>query len=74
MTKRLVEIDDELLARARELSDAETIKGTVEEALTRLVRIETTKRHIRRSSALSVGGLEGVDGFCTPSAPRFRAV
>ncbi len=46
MTKRLVEIDDELLALARELADAETIKGTVEEALRKLIRIESTRRHI----------------------------
>ncbi len=46
MTKRLIEIDDELLDMARELADAETIKGTVEEALRRLVRIESTKLHI----------------------------
>jgi Arc/MetJ family transcription regulator len=46
VTKRLIEIDDELLDMARKLADAETIKGTVEEALTRLVRIEMTKRHI----------------------------
>ncbi|MEE8376075.1 MAG: type II toxin-antitoxin system VapB family antitoxin [Acidimicrobiia bacterium] len=46
MTKRLIEIDDELLTLARELADAETIKGTVEEALRRLVRIEMTKLHI----------------------------
>ncbi len=46
MTKRLIEIDDELLALAREFADAETIKGTVEEALRKLVRIESTKRHI----------------------------
>jgi Arc/MetJ family transcription regulator len=46
MTKRLIEIDDELLELARELADAETIRGTVEEALRRLVRIESTKRHL----------------------------
>lgn len=47
MTKRLIEIDDELLALAREYADAETIKGTVEEALKKLIRIESTLRHIR---------------------------
>ncbi|MEE8406002.1 MAG: type II toxin-antitoxin system VapB family antitoxin [Acidimicrobiia bacterium] len=50
MTKRLIEIDDELLDMARELADAETIRGTVEEALRRLVRIESTKRHIEELS------------------------
>lgn len=46
MTKRLIDIDDDLLALAREFADAETIKGTVEEALRKLVRIESTLRHI----------------------------
>jgi len=46
VTKRLIDIDDELLEMARELADAETIRGTVEEALRRLVRIESTKRHL----------------------------
>jgi len=48
MTKRLVEIDDELLDMARKVADAETIKGTVEEALRTLVRIEMVKRHIEQ--------------------------
>lgn len=47
MTKRLIDIDDELLALAREYADAETIKGTVEEALRKLIRIESTLQHIR---------------------------
>ncbi|MEA1902504.1 MAG: type II toxin-antitoxin system VapB family antitoxin [Actinomycetota bacterium] len=46
MTKRLIDIDDDLLAQARELADAETIKGTVEEALRRLVIVETIKLHV----------------------------
>ena len=46
VTKRLIDIDDELLDLARELADSETIKGTVEEALRKLVRIESTKLHI----------------------------
>lgn len=46
VTKRLIDIDDDLLEAAREYADAETIRGTVEEALKRLVRIESTRRHI----------------------------
>lgn len=46
MTKRLIDIDDELLAQARELVDADTIKGTVEEALRKLIRIEMGRLHI----------------------------
>jgi len=48
MTKRLVEIDDELLARARVAARAGTIKGTVEAALQRLVEQDIALRHIRR--------------------------
>jgi Arc/MetJ family transcription regulator len=46
VTKRLIDIDDELLAQARELVDADTIKGTVEEALRKLIRIEMGRLHI----------------------------
>lgn len=62
MTKRLIDIDDELLATARELADAETIKGTVEEALRRLVRIEMTKLHIEElADSLEPNAVELLD-------------
>lgn len=48
VTKRLVEIDDDLLARAKEAAGAETIKATVETALRRLADQETVLRHLRR--------------------------
>jgi Arc/MetJ family transcription regulator len=48
MTKRLVEIDDALLHRARAVAGAGTIKGTVETALRRLVDQDLALRHIRR--------------------------
>ncbi len=48
MTKRLVEIDDELLERARAVSGAETIRATVETALQRLVDHDTALRHVAR--------------------------
>ena len=48
MTKRLVEIDDELLARARSAAGVETIKATVEIALRRLADEETILAHVRR--------------------------
>ena len=51
MTKRLVEIDDELLARARVAAGADTIKATVETALRRLVDQQTAARHIARLRA-----------------------
>ena len=48
MTKRLVDIDDDLLERARAVAQAGTIKGTVDAALRRLVDQESALRHIRR--------------------------
>jgi Arc/MetJ family transcription regulator len=57
MTKRLVEIDDELLDRARAVAGTETIKATVETALRRLVDHETALRHVarlRRKGALDL--------------------
>ena len=48
MTKRLVDIDDDLLARARAVARAGTIKGTVEVALHHLVNQDLAIRHIRR--------------------------
>ena len=48
MTKRLVEIDDQLLERARSVAGTETIKGTVETALQRLVDQDTALQHVAR--------------------------
>ena len=48
VTKRLVEIDDDLLARAKGAAGTETIKATVELALRRLADQESVLRHIRR--------------------------
>ena len=48
MTKRLVEIDDELLERARSIACAGTITGTVTLALQRLVDQDTAVRHVQR--------------------------
>ena len=48
MTKRLVEIDDELLDRARAAAGTETIKATVDTALRRLVDHQTALRHVAR--------------------------
>lgn len=61
MTKRLVEIDDDLLARARAAAGTETIKATVETALQRLVDRETAVRHVarlRKKGALDSARLE----------------
>ena len=48
MAKRLVDIDDELLARARRAAGTPTIKATVEAGLRSLVDSELTERHVRR--------------------------
>ena len=48
MTKRLIDIDDELLEKARAVAAAGTIKATVDTALRRLVDQDTALRHIRR--------------------------
>ena len=48
MTKRLVEINDELLARARAAAGTNTIRATVETALRSLVDQDTALRHVAR--------------------------
>lgn len=48
VTKRLVEIDDELLKRARAAAGTNTIKATVETALRRLVDRDTALQHVAR--------------------------
>ena len=48
VTKRLVDIDDQLLERAKAVSGERTIKGTVEVALKKLANDELIMRHIER--------------------------
>jgi Arc/MetJ family transcription regulator len=48
VAKRLVDIDDDLLTRARRAAGTPTIKATVEAGLRRLVNSELTERHVRR--------------------------
>lgn len=48
MTKRLVEIDDGLLTRARAAAGTNTIKATVECALQSLVDTDTALAHVAR--------------------------
>jgi len=52
VTKRLVDIDDELLAKAQEYLDARTIKETVNRALDECVRLELRKRLFDRLAAM----------------------
>lgn len=61
MAKRLVDIDDDLLERARSLVGTATIKETVNAALQRLVDVEKVLRHIERlrgSGALDPARIE----------------
>ena len=61
MTKRLVEIDDELLAQARLAAGRKTIKSTVEVALQSLLDRQTVLRHVsrlRRAGALDLTAIE----------------
>jgi Arc/MetJ family transcription regulator len=59
--KRLVDIDDDLLERARSIAGTDTIKETVNTALRRLVDDERVLRHIERlrgSGALDLARIE----------------
>lgn len=59
--KRLVDIDDDLLERARSIAGTGTIKDTVNAALQRLVDDERVLRHIERlrgSGALDLARVE----------------
>ena len=61
MTKRLVEIPDELLERARSVAGTQTIKATVETALQMLVDQDAVLRHVRRlrrRGALDLSAIE----------------
>lgn len=46
VTKRMVDIDDDLLDRARAVTGAPTIRATVDEALRRVVNDEAVRRHV----------------------------
>ena len=46
MTKRLVDIDDHLLERARAITGEKTIRGTIEAALKRVANDDLQKRHL----------------------------
>ena len=48
VTKRLVDIDDDLLAEARVLTGAATMKEAVNAALQRVIDSELRRRHLRR--------------------------
>ena len=52
MTKRLVDINDDLLDRAREILGAETMKATVNGALDELVRMDLRRQHAERLASM----------------------
>lgn len=56
MTRRTVDIDDHLLAEATEILGTRTIKETVHEALSEILRAELRRRHVRRLRTM-----EGLD-------------
>jgi|SaaInlV_200m_DNA_5_1039737.scaffolds.fasta_scaffold00735_4 Arc/MetJ family transcription regulator len=55
VTKRLIDIDDELLAEARAILETNTMKDTVNAALERISDMEVWRRHAIR---LSTEGLD----------------
>ena len=56
MTKRLVDMDDELLAHATEVLGTTTMKATVNTALAEVVRAERRRQHADR-----LARMEGLD-------------
>ncbi len=52
VTKRLVDIDDELLAEARTILGTNTMKDTVNQALAEIQRSELIRRHVTRLSTM----------------------
>ena len=69
MTKRLIEIDDDLLERARNASRASTIKETVEIALQKLVDDNPAKRHLETLLSLQPFDLELLEEARRPRFP-----
>jgi len=59
MTKRLVDIDDELLHRATEVLGAATMKEAVNRSLAEVVRAELRRRHGERLATMD--GLDLAD-------------
>jgi Arc/MetJ family transcription regulator len=68
MTKRLIDIDDELLAKARAVAAAGTIRATVDTALRRLVDQGTALRHVRRLRGAGALDLDLVEAARSPRA------
>ena len=56
MTKRLIDVDDELLAKAKAALGTRTMKDTVNEALSEAAKTARRRRHAERLSRM-----EGLD-------------
>ena len=69
MTKRLIEIDDDLLDRARAVSRATTIRETVETALRRMIGDNPAKRHLETMLALPPLDLDAIEEASRPRYP-----
>jgi Arc/MetJ family transcription regulator len=70
MTKRLVDIDDHLLERARSIAGTDTIKATVNTALQRLVDHEKALRHVERLRGAGALDLARVEEARRPRTAR----
>ena len=70
MAKRLVDIDDDLLERARSIAGTKTIKETVNTALRRLVDDEQVLRHIERLRGAGALDLERIEKARRPRTAR----
>jgi Arc/MetJ family transcription regulator len=70
MTKRLVDIDDALLERARAVAGTDTMKATVEAALRRLVDHDLALRHVAR---LRMRGALDLERLAEARRPRTGA-
>ena len=56
MTKRILDIDDDLLAEATEILDTGTVEETINHALAEAIRVRVLRRHI-----LQLSTMEGLD-------------
>jgi len=70
VTKRLVDIDDDLLERARSIAGTSTIKETLNTALRRLVDDERVLRHIERLRSAGALDLARIDETRRPRTAR----
>ncbi len=56
MTKKLIDIDEDALTQAREIIGADTMKDTVNQALTEVIRLARRRAHAQR-----LADMDGLD-------------